>query len=450
MSTATVSRTIGKSVTEQRFEGMHVVVIGSGLAGLVTSLRLRRGGARVTQVTKGVGGIQLGQGTIDLLGYTPERVEKPYEAIKEFAAKNPAHPYARIGVDAVRQGVNFLREVVGESFLVGDGETTINQPTAVGAIRPTGLVPPSMIHGDFKDGDRIVVIGLAQYKDFHAGLIAQNLDRTTLPGGGHVSARAVVVDFEPREGEYDATGLSVARSLDNTRTRRTLAQGLKRIVKPGEIVALPAVLGIDRHDEVLADFREILGTEVVEIPSLPPCVPGMRLNNKLVLTAKTERVDYMLGSKVTGCTVAGGRVTAVKVTTPGGVKEIKADAVVLAGGGFESGALTLDSHGHLHETILDLPVTMPEGVDEEGLVHGDYWGDPQPLFACGVEVDDHMVATYRGKPVHSNVYAVGGVIAGAIRWQEKSGEGIALGSAIKAADSILSSVKAGAAATERN
>lgn len=134
MSTATVPT---KSVTADRFGAQHVVVIGSGLAGLTTALRLRRGGARVTLVTKGVGGLQLGQGTIDILGYTPDRVEKPYQAVQEFASQHPAHPYAKIGVEAVKEGIDFLREVVGDSYLLGDGEATINVPTAVGAIRPT-------------------------------------------------------------------------------------------------------------------------------------------------------------------------------------------------------------------------------------------------------------------------------------------------------------------------
>ena len=48
MSTATVPT---KSVTADRFGAQHVVVIGSGLAGLTTALRLRRGGARTSSAT---------------------------------------------------------------------------------------------------------------------------------------------------------------------------------------------------------------------------------------------------------------------------------------------------------------------------------------------------------------------------------------------------------------
>ncbi|WP_130864573.1 glycerol-3-phosphate dehydrogenase subunit GlpB [Acidipropionibacterium timonense] len=437
------------STTAARAAAPHVVVIGAGLAGLVTALRLRRDGARVTLVTKGVGGIQLGQGTVDLFGYSPERVDRPYEAIEAYAATHPEHPYARIGVDAVREGVRFLQEVAGEDLVGGTGEANVLLPTAVGAARPTALVPASMRAGALVDGARIVIIGVAQYKDFHPALIAQNLERTTLPGGGHVAARAVMVDFEPREGEFDATGLTLARSLDDPATRRTFLEGLKGFVNPGEVVGLPAVLGIDHHDEVLADARRILGAEVFEIASLPPCVPGMRLNNLLVKAVKDARVDFMLGSKVVGSTVGeDGRLESVTVHTTGHPRTLKADAFVLAGGGFESGALRLDSHGHVHETILDLPVRLPDGVDEDHLVHGEYWGPAQPLFLVGVDVDEDMRVVSEGRPVHANVHAAGGVIAGATRWQEKTGEGIALGSAVKAADAIAASL--GVNAAERN
>ncbi len=117
-----------------------------------------------------------------------------------------------------------------------------------------------------------------------------------------------------------------------------------------------------------------------------------------------------------------------------GIREFAADAFLLATGGFESGALSADSYHDLHESIFDLPLRRPEGA----LVHGDYWGDPQPLFTVGVETDpDLRVRHPGGAVVYDTLYAAGGILAGATRWQEKSGEGIALASAVRAADSIL-------------
>ncbi|AZZ43043.1 glycerol-3-phosphate dehydrogenase subunit GlpB [Acidipropionibacterium jensenii] len=419
----------------------HVVVIGAGIAGLTAALRLRRAGARVTQITKGLGGIQLGQGSIDILGYAPERVERPLDAISAFAAANPEHPYARIGVDAVRAGVDFLREAAGEDLLVGDPERNVNLPTAVGAVRPTALVTPTMTAGELHDGLKLVIIGVAQLKDFHPMLIAQNLERTTLPDGGKVSARAVMTDFEPRQNEYDATGLTFARALDDPKTRRTFAEGIKGFVNEGETVGLPAILGEEDHKAAFAEISQIVGAPVFEIPALPPCVPGMRLNEALVKAVKDARVEFILGTKVTGFTAGpDGRLASVTASTAGHRREIAADAFVLAAGGFESGALKLDSHGHVLDTVLGLPLTLPEGVDEDHLVTDKYWGVAQPLFKVGVAVDDSMKVVADGKPVYDNVYAAGGVIAGATRWQEKSGEGIALGSAVKATDAILASL----------
>lgn len=434
MTTTAVSTTATRAGAQP-----HVVVIGAGIAGLTAALRLRRAGARVTQVTKGLGGLQLSQGTIDILGYTPDRVARPLDAIDAYAAEHPGHPYAKIGADAVREGVRFLKEAA-EGYLVGDGEENVNLPTAVGSVRPTALIPPSMSAGVLHDGLEVVIVGIAQLKDFHPMLVAQNLDRTVLPDGGRVSARAVMTEFEPRKGEFDASSLTFARALEDRETRRVFAEGLKGLVKEGEAVGLPAILGVEDHDAVAADVSEILGAPVFEIASLPPCVPGMRLNEKLVSTVKTERVEFILGSKVVGRTASDGRITSVTAGLAGHEREIPCDAVVLAAGGFESAALRLDSHGTVHDTVLDLPVKLPEGIDGGTLTHGDYWGRPQPLFEVGVDVDSSMKVVQDGVPVFDNVYAAGGVLAGATRWQDKTGEGIALGSAVKAADAILASL----------
>ena len=87
-----------------------VLVVGVGLAGLVAGLRLAQTGRRVLIVAKGMGGTHLGPGTIDVLGYSPERVDHPLAALPNFLAAHPRHPYARAGLPALEAAADwFLR-----------------------------------------------------------------------------------------------------------------------------------------------------------------------------------------------------------------------------------------------------------------------------------------------------------------------------------------------------
>src|SRR4051794_25160718 len=97
----------------------RVVVIGAGIAGLVAAIRLARAGVRVVLLHKGTGGLQLSQGTVDILGYAPERVERPLETLTGFAEANPGHPYALLDAELVKESVSYLKELLGPELLVG-------------------------------------------------------------------------------------------------------------------------------------------------------------------------------------------------------------------------------------------------------------------------------------------------------------------------------------------
>lgn len=418
----------------------RVVVIGAGLAGLTAALRLARAGQSVTLATKGPGGLQLSQGTIDILGYSPERVTRPLEAI---ASLPDEHPYASIGADEVAAAVIWLGQQLGPELLTGDPSTNLHLPTAVGALRPTALAQPSMVAGDARapsapeerggvsKGLTYAVVGVRQLKDFPADLIAGNLARTTAPDGTRLAANSAWIDLQARPGEADPSPLTYARSMDDEAFAATFARAVAKAAGKGDVVAVPAVLGIRRRG-VWQQVQDIVGRPVCEIPLPPPSVPGLRLYEALLALVRAAGVRFIQGSHVTGFTPDGGRVASVTLAAAGGPRELAADAVVFAPGGFESGALSVDSYGTISEPVFGLPLTA---TDAGELITEKYWG-PHPLFEVGVRVDD------AGRPVgergvaHENLYVAGGIIAGAERWRDKSGDGVAVATAIRAADHI--------------
>lgn len=406
----------------------RVVVIGAGLAGWVAAHRLADNGHSVVLLHKGLGGLQLGQGSIDVFGYRPERVTNPIAAVAEAPAP---HPYATLGAQPVLDAVAYLKQLLPE-LLVGDPEANYQLPTAVGAIRPTCLAQPSMVAGQARDGASWVIVGLRRLKDFAADLIAANLSRTELPDGGRLQARAITIDVAARESEIDSTGLTFARAFDDPEFRKRFTAALAPHLKPGETVGLPAVLGLS-DPTAWSDIAENLGHEVFEIPLPPPSVLGMRLDQALRARAVAAGVRVVPGVRTVAFDAEGGRVRSVSIATEPAPRSFAADAFVLATGGFESGALELDSYGDVHETLFDLPVTTVDTA----LFHGDYWGPEQPLFTIGVPVNAAMQpVNATGSQVYANLYAAGGILAGNAGWRDKTGDGVAAATALVAADAI--------------
>ena len=406
-----------------------VVVIGAGLAGLTAALRLARAGRSVTLTTKGPGGLQLSQGTIDILGYNRDRVLNPLEAV---AAVDADHPYASVGADGVAAAVSWLAAELGPDLLVGDPARNLHLPTAVGAIRPTALAQPSMVAGDAVGGRSYAVVGVRQVKDFPADLVAGNLARTTAPDGGRLHAHAGWIDLPARAGEADPTSLAYARAMDDEAFAARFAKAVAAVAGEADVVALPAVLGSKRLG-VWRQVADVLGRDVCEIPLQPPSVPGLRLYQALLAMVRDAGVRFIQGNRIIGFTAGDDGIASVTLDAAGSPRQLQAASFVFAPGGFESGALDVDSHGAITEPVFGLPLTA---TDAGPLIPSLYWG-PHALFEVGVRTDDAgRPVDAAGAAVHSNLYVAGGIIAGRERWREKSGDGIAVATAVKAADHI--------------
>ncbi len=408
------------------------IVIGTGLAGLSAAVRLAEGGARVLVLAKGVGATHLSGGTIDVLGYAPERVEKPLEAL---ASLGPDHPYAKVGAEGIGAAVAWLAERVAGGSLApyaytGSADRNVLLPTAIGVPRPSALVPVTMAAGDLSGGagGPVIAVGFRALKDFHAALLADMLGRTG------VETRSVELDLAP-EGRVDANSLAFARAFQDPAFRgQVIAQLGGRTLPADARLAFPAVLGITDPHGAWDALQTALGRPVFEVPTLPPSVPGMRL--AAILRAALTRAGgaVRLNNIVVGAEAEGSCVRALRVQVGLREERMEAGAFVLASGGFASGGLALDSRWQAREVALGLPVG---GVPEGERFTADYF-DEQPMARAGVAVDGELRPVGPGGDViYENVRVAGATLAGAEPWREKSGDGISLATGYRAAELLL-------------
>jgi glycerol-3-phosphate dehydrogenase subunit B len=412
-----------------------VVVLGVGVAGLTAATRLAEGGARVCVLAKGVGSTHLAPGTIDVLGYSPQRVEQPTAAITGFAAAHPDHPYAVIGAEAVGPGLTWFAAALEHGphpgyRYVGGLERNHLLPTAVGAIRPSALVPETMAGGDARSDEPVCVVGIPVLRDFYAPLCAGNLQRAGVP------SRAVEVDIEL--GRVEANSLGLARRMDDPSFRAGFAARLALLLRPGERVALPAIVGLRDPYGAWSDLQRRLGRSVFEIPTLPPSVPGMRVYDALVAALKAAGGRIALGAEALDAQREGERVGSVRAHTSGHDTVYRARWFVLATGGFSSGAIELGSDWQAREKVMGLPLSGMPGPGEPRFT-AEYFG-PQLMSRVGVAVDSSLRAEGT-----ENVFVAGAALPGAVPWREGSGEGIALATGHFVAQAVLE--REGAAAT---
>jgi len=412
-----------------------VLVVGIGMSGLTAALRCQEAGLSVTLLAKGVGSTHLAPGTIDVLGYGPDLVESPSQALPRFIDGSPEHPYARIGVDALSRSLEWFGERFDAYRYTGAVDENLLLPTAIGSIKPSALVPESLSAGDLRNGGRFLIVGLRQLKDFFPALVAQNIANAKTPSGAGISARAVQIE-PPTNGEPDLSSLAFARRFDEPEFLDAVAKQIGAHLDGDESVGLPAVLGVQHPHEVWTGLQDALGRPVFEIPSLPPSVPGMRLYEILRAQFEAGGGRVVVGAEAVGADTDGDRVTAVRVAAAARIKPYPAGHFVLATGGFGSGAIEMGANWSVREKVFNLPVA---GVPEDGNERfGPRYFDAHPLSRAGIRVDDSLrPLDDNGNRVYANVTVVGACLAGSEAWREKSGEGISLSSGYKAAETIV-------------
>jgi glycerol-3-phosphate dehydrogenase subunit B len=427
-----------------------VVVVGAGLAGLSAGIALADAGARVELVARGHAATHWAPGGLDCAA--PPGAATPAAGIDRLAAL-AGHPYAILGGE-VRPGLAFVREVVAAEGLHyrGDLDDPLRSvPTAIGGTRRVGVVPAGQGNAldPWSPGERLVVCGIAGYKDFWPAPIAASLARAGVwveagDGGRPSRVEAVSVELPGQAGRRNVNALELGRAFDDPAWRREAFERIARAVESGGRgagrIAFPAVLGIADHAAVLEDAARILPLALFEVPLVTPSLPGLRLYRALRDAFRRRGGRISIGEPVIRIETSGRRATTVVLSAAVRERRILAGHVILATGGIAGGGLIGRADGRLAEPLLDLAVEAPP-VDE-WLADDALAPNGHPLERAGIRTDAGLhPLDASGKVAFENVLIVGSLLAGQRYIAERCGDGVAIASARRAAATALAGPK---------
>lgn len=422
---------------------LDLIVIGAGPTGLMAAYTATRAGLKVKVIAKGLGALHWNAGTVDVLGYYPDEqtlVQQPLQTIRELVKARPDHPYALLDETELINALESLAALAGEMGLPyarqpGGAALSVDArnlllPSPAGAARPAFLAPQAQWAGDLALSAPMLIVGFRGMRDFFPHLIADNLSKQ-----GH-SARAAFLPLGLITDRRDSNTVQLANSLDDPARRSRLAAELKKLAGPGERIGLPAIMGMTQHAAVMEELQATIGAPVLEIPTLPPSVPGIRLNTALRGELERRGVRVEVNMDITGFHAENGRITSVETMTSARPLSHRAGKFLLATGGILGGGIHTDHTGRVWEVVFDLPLATPA---ERNNWFRRRFLDPagHPIFAGGVPVNRQFQPVRPdGTPVYANLWAAGGSLAHADQIRERSMEGIAIATGIAAANRL--------------
>lgn len=403
-----------------------VVVIGAGLAGLSCAAELAESGARVFVAAKGMATTHWTHGGLEVAA--PAGASTPRVGIRVLAAV-PDHPYARLHAHVEDAVVGHLARLARAGLPMSGSldATLVPIPTAIGALRRAAILPAAQAAAlDPWGDDGLLLVGMGGYRDAWAGYAARNLARAAWPDGPR-EVDAVEVELPGLDRLQNLNARSLAHLFDDPHWRGGVLRVIGGAIPVGAWrIGLPAVLGISSHGRLLDEAEETIGHRVIEIPSLPPSVPGMRLFEALRAAILAAGGRIQVGFDVVDVERRGRRIVAIHTEAASRTLRLAADEFVLATGGIGGEGIRARPDGELVERVFGLEVTAPpreEWFSDDPLT-------AHPLEALGIRTDDALhPLDAAGTVALENVRVIGSALAGMHYLEERCGDGVALASA---------------------
>ena len=396
------------------------IIIGGGLSGLLCGIAL-------AQST-----LHFSSGSFDILGYDADGhvVTSPFEAIKQLEA---SHPYHLVGLENVPLLATQALRIFTECGLSGQGGVAHNhfRMTPIGSLRPTWFTLDDYLTVQTPQAfpyKKVLLVNVPGFMDFPVSLITEGLHRL----GAEVETALVSVPslMHRRQSPSEMRSANLAKVLARDKKLQQIAARINKAATEVEAVIMPAIVGMDSQ-EAVAFIRSRVQKPLHFVSTLPPSVPGVRVQTLLRKHFANLGGVYMLGNTVTGGHVEDGRLRYVETSLLPD-ERLEADDFVLATGSFASDGLK-SNYERVFEPIFDLDTTAP--ADRMQWVTSSVFDD-QPYRSYGVKVNASMQAQKGGQTI-SNLYVAGAVLGGHNAAKLADGAGVDMVTALRVAQYIL-------------
>ncbi len=416
------------------------LIIGGGLAGLTCGIKCRREGLRTAIISSGANSLHFSSGSIDLYGYTPEKnpVATPLEYIEGIAAVNPDHPYSRIGSAVVAEAIEFFisEAAVGDIALHRNGRENHFHVTGIGTLKPTYLSQASVfnerIRSAWENKTPIAILNFEGYRDYYAEIAVEQLKRQPLFADTEIITGRIRIPrpARPERNPHEFRSIDLARIFETEKYLPRIAGEINAVAGKAGIVCLPSFLGIRNFGAIHARLEELTGRIIYEVPSLPPSIMGMRIDDALKRRFAALGGEFSIGDTVTGGEIINGSVDHVHTRSYGTTRH-HASSFVLATGSFFSSGLRSEFN-RIEEPVLNLSVNAPQKRNDW---YAARFFEPSshPFLEYGVHTDENLNAIDANGNRVDNLYCAGSILGGYNPIREGSGGGVAIATGYHAA-----------------
>ena len=408
------------------------IIIGGGLSGLTCGIALAKAGKQVAIVAAGQSTLHFSSGSLGLLGFDNEghAVTNPLEAVASLPA---GHPYKKIGADAIPSLADQAITLLKEAGIALQGDISKNhfRLTPIGQLKPTWLTLEGMAVSDSCDilpYTNILLVNIEGYMDFPVHFIKENIKSK-----GAIVKEAtlnIAALSERRSSPSEMRSSNLAKILQNEGLLNELATCLNELAREADVIWMPAILGLT-DASVFATLKEKVNKPLYMVATMPPSVPGIRIQNLLKARFVSLGGTFLLGHKVTEGQFKGNQLISVNSSALP-EEPLEASEFILATGSFQSNGLA-SNYEKVYEPLFDLDVDA--SAQRTDWVKEDVY-EAQPYMEYGVSTTEKFQVLKQGSPI-TNLYAVGSILSGHNFVKLADGEGVDIFSALTVAQNIL-------------